>query len=59
MECSDVQNFNDILLDMKLIPDDLRLPVPRFIVEEASKDISQREKLLVKSLTNIDPRRIN
>ncbi len=32
---------------MKLTPDDLRIPVPRFIVEEASKDITEREKMIV------------
>jgi hypothetical protein len=35
---------------MKLIPDDLRIPVPRFIVEETSKEIAEREKMLVRFL---------
>jgi hypothetical protein len=32
---------------MKLIPEDIRIPSPRFIVEEAEKVINEREKMLV------------
>lgn len=47
MECTDAHVYNDILLDMKLIPDDLRIPSPRYIIEDAEKVINQREKLLM------------
>lgn len=47
LECSDAHVYNDILLDMKLIPDDMRIPSPRYIVEDAEQVINQREKLLV------------
>jgi hypothetical protein len=47
VELSDFSNFGDILLDLKLIPDDLRLPIPRFIIEERQKDVNARRALLV------------
>ncbi|KAL2917952.1 COPII coat Sec23p-Sfb3p heterodimer component [Polyrhizophydium stewartii] len=48
LEFSDFQNFNDILLDLKLTPDQLRLPVPRFFVEERQNEIQTRNELLEK-----------
>ena len=47
MEYTDAHVYNDILMDMKLIPDDIRIPSPRYIVEDAEKAINEREKLLV------------
>ena len=46
LELTDVFNFNDILLDLKLIPDDLRIPIPRFIVEEISGQVTERDRIL-------------
>ena len=46
MEFTDAHIYNDILSDMKLIPDDIRIPAPRFIFEDAEKTIEEREKLL-------------
>ncbi|KAI8929927.1 hypothetical protein BC831DRAFT_441619 [Entophlyctis helioformis] len=48
LECSDFHNFNDILLDLKLTPDHLRLPIPRFYVEERQTEIQSRKELLDK-----------
>lgn len=47
LELSDFHNLSEILLDLKLSPDDLRLPVPRFFVEEREKDIAAHKALLV------------
>ncbi len=47
MEYTDAHVYNDILLDMKRIPDDLRIPSPRYIVQDAEKVINEREKLLL------------
>ena len=46
LEFTDAHVYNDILLDMKLIPDDIRIPTPRFIIEDSIKVINEREKLL-------------
>ncbi|KAJ1340018.1 hypothetical protein BSLG_005342 [Batrachochytrium salamandrivorans] len=48
LECSDFHNFNDILLDLKLTPDHLRLSVPKYIVEERYDEIKSRIQLLDK-----------
>jgi hypothetical protein len=39
-------NFDDILVDLKLIPETLELPVPRYFVDERKKDLMLREKLI-------------
>ena len=39
-------NFDDILVDLKLIPETLELPVPRYFVDERQKDLELREKLV-------------
>ncbi|KND02216.1 uncharacterized protein SPPG_02701 [Spizellomyces punctatus DAOM BR117] len=46
LELTDFFNFGDILLDLKLTPDDLRIPVPRCFVEERGTDIEQHKTLL-------------
>jgi len=42
-------NFDDILVDLKLIPETLELPVPRYFVDERQKDLMLREKLKKKN----------
>ena len=39
-------HFDDILVDLKLIPETLELPVPRYFVDERQKDLALREKLV-------------
>ncbi|KAJ3192126.1 Dynein regulatory complex protein 11 [Irineochytrium annulatum] len=46
IDFSDFFNFTDILLDLKLTPDDLNVPIPRFILEEREKDLENRKLLL-------------
>eukprot|EP00297_Palpitomonas_bilix_P017871 CAMPEP_0113878750 /NCGR_PEP_ID=MMETSP0780_2-20120614/6859_1 /TAXON_ID=652834 /ORGANISM="Palpitomonas bilix" /LENGTH=161 /DNA_ID=CAMNT_0000865261 /DNA_START=105 /DNA_END=587 /DNA_ORIENTATION=- /assembly_acc=CAM_ASM_000599 len=41
-------NLDDILVDLKLIPEILELPVPRYFTEDRRKVIEEREKLLEK-----------
>eukprot|EP00842_Homolaphlyctis_polyrhiza_P001543 jgi/Hompol1/238/HPOL_000387-RA len=48
LECTDFHNYNDILLDLKLTPDQLRLPIPRFSVEERREEVESRIELLDK-----------
>ncbi|KAJ3140041.1 Dynein regulatory complex protein 11 [Physocladia obscura] len=46
VELCDISNYSEILLDLKLIPEDLAVPIPRFILEEREKELSDRKLLL-------------
>ncbi|KAJ1557701.1 Dynein regulatory complex protein 11, partial [Nowakowskiella sp. JEL0078] len=46
LEMSDFNNFGDILLDLKLVPDDLNLKIPKFFGEEMSKQTQLRRAIL-------------
>ncbi|KAI9336953.1 hypothetical protein BDR26DRAFT_864270 [Obelidium mucronatum] len=46
VELSDVSNYAEILLDLKLTPEDLALPIPRFILEEREKELLERKTVL-------------
>ncbi|KAJ3030613.1 UNVERIFIED_CONTAM: Dynein regulatory complex protein 11 [Siphonaria sp. JEL0065] len=46
VELSDISNYSEILLDLKLTPDDLVLPIPRFILEEREKELIERRTIL-------------
>ncbi|KAJ3249433.1 Dynein regulatory complex protein 11 [Chytriomyces hyalinus] len=46
VELSDVSNYAEILLDLKLVPDDIALPIPRFVLEEREKELAERKALL-------------
>ncbi|XJO74629.1 hypothetical protein BDV3_005425 [Batrachochytrium dendrobatidis] len=46
IEYSDFQNYNDILLDLKLTPDHLRISIPRYFVEDRHQEIQARKELL-------------
>ena len=46
IEASDFHNFSDILLDLKLSPDALAVPVPRFFVEERKTQLAMKYAVL-------------
>jgi hypothetical protein len=46
LECSDYFYFNDILLDLSLTPDRLKIPIPRHLFEERKETIKQQRELL-------------
>lgn len=46
MEHSDTQNYSDLLLDLKLNPEDLRVPIPKFFLEESQPELEARIKAL-------------
>ncbi|KAJ3074838.1 Dynein regulatory complex protein 11 [Rhizoclosmatium hyalinum] len=46
VELSDISYYSEILLDLKLIPEDLALPIPRFILEEREKELAERRMIL-------------
>lgn len=39
--------MDDVLTELQITPDVLEIPCPRFFLEERSKELEQREKLLV------------
>jgi IQ and AAA domain-containing protein len=48
---SEYLNLDDILQELKLTPDALEVPVPRYMVEERAKELEEREKLLTALLS--------
>lgn len=42
-------NLDEVLLELKMTPDILELPIPRFFIEERQAELQEREKLLVRS----------
>lgn len=49
---SEYLSLNDILIDLKLTPESLEMPVPRYFIEERSKEMEERDKLLVRTSVN-------
>ncbi len=47
LESSDFHNFSDILFDMKLSPEDLKVSIPNFYIEERDGELENRQALLV------------
>ena len=39
-------NLDDVLVDLKLPPSVLEVPVPRFFIEDQQRALEEREKLL-------------
>lgn len=46
LESSDFHNFSDILFDMKLSPEDLKVSIPNFYIEERDGELENRQALL-------------
>lgn len=42
----DFHNFTDILFDLKLSPDDLKVPIPKFFTEDRTDELETRRTLL-------------
>ena len=47
MEFSEFHQLDDVMIDMKLAPNDLDVPVPKFIGEENAKRADEREKIMI------------
>jgi len=47
LESSDFFVLNDILLDLKLVPEDLIIPVPKFFMEDREKQLEINKSILV------------
>ncbi|NWS68516.1 DRC11 protein, partial [Crotophaga sulcirostris] len=52
LEHSEFHSIVDILEDLKLLPDDLEIPIPRYFIKENLEILQQREKMLDEILLN-------
>eukprot|EP00964_Phaeocystis_antarctica_P137002 scaffold101488_cov45-Phaeocystis_antarctica.AAC.1 len=52
-------NLDDILVDLKLAPDVLEVPVPKYFIEDQARALEEREKLLdvLQLQAGIDPKK--
>ncbi|MCJ8729860.1 hypothetical protein PDJAM_G00111260, partial [Pangasius djambal] len=46
LEFSEFHYFDDVLQDLKMTPEDLEVPIPRYFVRERMKALKEREKML-------------
>ncbi|KAG7326759.1 hypothetical protein KOW79_010160 [Hemibagrus wyckioides] len=46
LEYSEFHYFDDMLQDLKMTPEDLEVPIPRYFVRERMKALKEREKIL-------------
>ncbi|KAB5584412.1 hypothetical protein PHYPO_G00107250 [Pangasianodon hypophthalmus] len=46
LEFSEFHYFDDVLQDLKMTPEDLEVPIPRYFVRERMKALKEREKIL-------------
>ncbi|XP_063286074.1 dynein regulatory complex protein 11 isoform X1 [Pelobates fuscus] len=53
LEISEFQYFDDILQDMKIGPEGLEIPIPRYFIKEKMKVLKDREQILSQILERI------
>ncbi|TPX49444.1 hypothetical protein SeLEV6574_g01445 [Synchytrium endobioticum] len=46
LQSSDIQHLSDILIDMKLAPEDMTVTIPRFYMEDRARDLEQRRLIM-------------
>ncbi|XP_010170137.2 dynein regulatory complex protein 11-like, partial [Antrostomus carolinensis] len=46
LENSEFQYVDDLLEDLKLVPEDIEVPIPKYFIKEKLEDLQQREKIL-------------
>ncbi|NXA48472.1 DRC11 protein, partial [Nothocercus julius] len=52
LENSEYHYFDDILQDLKLLPEHIEIPIPKYFIKENLKVLQEREKLLAQILVN-------
>jgi len=52
-DLSEYQFFDDILTDLKLTPDDMEIPIPKYFILNNKQQLKEREHLLASILDNI------
>jgi len=55
LEFSEFHYFDDVLSDLKLTPNDVEMPIPKYFVHERAKTLKEREKLLGQILAKLGP----
>uniref|UniRef100_F6V6L4 Uncharacterized protein n=1 Tax=Ciona intestinalis TaxID=7719 RepID=F6V6L4_CIOIN len=55
LEFSEFHYFDDILSDLKLTPNDIEIPIPKYFLYERKKVLQDREQLLGKILSKMGP----
>lgn len=55
LEFSEYHFFDDVLQDLKLTPNDIELPVPKYFIIEKVEAIQEKEKLLQEILAHMSP----
>uniref|UniRef100_A0A8C5PLA7 IQ motif containing with AAA domain 1 n=1 Tax=Leptobrachium leishanense TaxID=445787 RepID=A0A8C5PLA7_9ANUR len=53
LEISEFQYFDDILQDMKMGPESLEIPIPRYFIKEKMKVLKDRERILSQILDRV------
>ena len=43
--CGDYLNYDDILVDLKLVPEVLEIPIPHYFTEERKRELDDRKRL--------------
>ncbi|ESL09202.1 hypothetical protein TRSC58_03081 [Trypanosoma rangeli SC58] len=44
VNCGEFVKLDDAMLDTKMIPDDLEVPIPRYFVEDAASELQERRR---------------
>lgn len=55
LEFSEFHYFDDVLSDLKLTPQDVEMPIPKYFINERAKALKEREKLLGSILAKLGP----
>lgn len=56
LELSEFHFFDDVLQDLKLTPNDIELPIPKYFVLEKVEAFAEKEKLLADILSHMEPK---
>ncbi|PAA61559.1 hypothetical protein BOX15_Mlig032994g1 [Macrostomum lignano] len=62
LECLEYHFFDDILSDLKLTPNDVEMPIPKYFVLEQEKTLRSRQELMARVLERIgqsDPAKLS
>jgi IQ and AAA domain-containing protein len=56
LELSEYHYFDDVLQDLKLTPNDIELPVPKYYIHEKVEAIADKERLLSEIMSHMEPK---
>ncbi|XP_074841508.1 IQ and AAA domain-containing protein 1-like isoform X2 [Carettochelys insculpta] len=54
-ELSEYHYMDDVLQDLKLTPADMEVPIPKYFVNQRAKALKERQQVLSKILTRVEP----